>query len=305
MSMVIADEVHLMKSDVYNATVIGAGQVQDSLVFSITTAGDEDSHLLLDLYAKLRENTEGFGGIVWEADEKASVGDLEQLKKANPALAEGRMRAAQVLQEVAMLPEPEARRYRLNRFIATENNWLPYSAWSDLPRLTADDEATNAVLVIDRTPEWSAATVCVAWKVGESIYTDVVASLVNPDLQALTNLMTRVCGNVPHTKVYMDGLSLGELHQALKLRGLQAEKLSKRDHLQAAAIAYQKVLEGRVVHAHHQMVAWQLGRVTTKNTGDAYRLTRPNVTVEIDAATATVLSIYLAEVQQEIPTQVF
>ena len=305
MSMVIADEVHLMKSDVYNATVIGAGQVPDSLVFSITTAGDEESHLLLDLYAKLREGTDGFGGIIWEADDTAAVNDLTQLKKANPALAEGRMNPAQVLQEVAMLPEPEARRYRLNRFIATEHAWLPYSAWSNLPRLSVDEQPTNPILVIDRTPDWSAATVAIAWKTHDTIYTDIVASLVNPDLQALIDLTTTISHNVPHTKIHMDALALGELQQALSLRGIRAERLSKRDHLQATSVTYQKIMEGKVTHAHHPMVAWQLARVTTKNVGDAYRLTRPNTSVEIDAATATVLAIYLAEVQQDIPTQVF
>ena len=305
MSMVIADEVHLMKSDVYNATVIGAGQVPDSLVFSITTAGDEESHLLLDLYAKLREGTDGFGGVIWEADDAATASDIDQLKKANPALAEGRMNPAQVLQEVAMLPEPEARRYRLNRFIATENAWLPHAAWSTLPRLSPDEAPTNAILVVDRTPDWSAATIAIAWKTGETIYTDIVASLTNPDLAALVDLLTRISQQVPHTSIYMDGLALGELQQALALRGIRAERLAKRDHLQATAVTYQKIIDTKVTHAHHPMVAWQLARVTTKNVGDAYRLTRPNTSVEIDAATATVLAIYLAEVQQNIPTQVF
>lgn len=304
MSLVIADEVHLMNSDVYNAVVIGAGQVHDSLVFSITTAGNEESALLLDLYAKLRDGTEGFGGIIWEADEGARVDDLDQLKKANPALAEGRMKASQILQEVAMLPEPEARRYRLNRFIAAENAWLPHGKWSWLPRLN-DEQPTNPILVVDRTPDWSAATVCIAWKQDDMIYTDVVASIVKPDLQKLLDLMTQVCGQVPHTNVYLDGLSLGELSDALKLRGIRSERLVRRDIVQSASIAYQKIIEGKVTHGHHQMVEWQLARTITKNVGEAYRLTRANVTVEIDAAMATVLSVYLADVQQEMPAQVF
>ena len=53
------------------------------------------------------------------------------------------------------------------------------------------------------------------------------------------------------------------------------------------------------------MVGWQLARTITKNVGDAYRLTRANVTVEIDAAIASVLAIYLAEITEPIPTQVF
>jgi phage terminase large subunit-like protein len=160
-------------------------------------------------------------------------------------------------------------------------------------------------LVIDRTPDWSAATVALGWKDNEQIYTDVVASIVKPDLKALTDLMTTVAAQIPHTHIYLDYLFMGELADALKMRGIQTERLTKRDAVQAPSIAYQKIMEGKVTHGHHQMVGWQLARTITKNVGDAYRLTRANVTVEIDAAIASVLAIYLAEITEPIPTQVF
>lgn len=301
-SLAIADEVHLMASDVYNAILIGAGQVPDSLLFSITTAGDENSALLLDLYAKLQEGTPGFGGIIWEADEGARVDDLAQLAKANPALAEGRMSPEQVLQEVSVLPEPEARRYRLNRFIAAENAWLPNYAWSSLPRV--DGSPTNPVIVIDRTPDWSAATIAVAWKTGEQINAQVVASVTNPDLAKLTDLTAYVLGVIPGTP-WMDGNYLIDLYDALKLRGYSPQKLVYRDAYNAPAVAYQKIMEGKVSHDHLPLVSWQLARTISKAKGDAYRLTRHNGTVEIDAAIAIVNAIYLAEIQQEMPLQMF
>ncbi len=302
MSLVIADEIHLMKQGVFNAVVIGAGQVQDSLLFGITTAGDEESTLLLDLYAKLNVGSPGLGGVIWEADEDARVDDLEQLKKANPALAEGRMDPEQVLAEVAIIEESKARRYRLNRFIAAENSWLTPGKWARLPQI--DTSPVNPVIVVDRTPEWSAATISLAWKIGDQINTDLVYSIVKPDLQSLTDLTIKTLQAVPGT-AYMDALALGDLHEALRIRGYRAEKLTKRDAFNAPAVAFQKITEGKVAHAHHPLVEWQLARTITKNVGDSYRLIRANQTVEIDAAHATVTSIYLAEIQQEIPMQIF
>ena len=303
MSLVIPDEVHLLSSGAYNATVIGAGQVPDSLVFSITTAGDDSSTLLLDLYARLRDGTPGFGGAIWEADEGARVDDLEQLKKANPALAEGRMDPEQVLQEVGMMPDAEARRYRLNRFIAAENAWLPLGKWAALPTLT-DFTARNPVLVLDRTPDWSGATITVAWQHDDMIYTDVVASVVKPEVRTLVDLCAHVYRrfNVP---IHMDGLALADVADALKLKGVRTERLSRNDAYTAPAIAYQKIIDGKVTHAHHGIVGQQLNHTIAKSVGDSYRLTRPNTATEVDAALATVMSIYLAETQPEVPIQVF
>jgi len=301
---VICDELHIMEESVWDAVVIGAGQQKDSLVFGITTAGSEESTLLKRLYEQGLVGTRGFGFALWEADEGASVGDIEQLKKANPALAEGRMDPETALQEVSMLPVSDAMRYRLNRFIATENAWLPMNAWEVLPRLTDDDIPNNPILVVDRTPDWAAATVAIAWKKDDLIYTDIVASIVKPDIKKLTELISTVASQNSFIAIYLDGLSLGELCDSLNLRGIKSEKLFKRDIINAGPTAYQKIVEGKVVHGHHQMVAQQLSRTITKSIGEAYKLTRPNATVEIDASLASIYSLYIAENMNEIPIQV-
>ncbi len=300
----LIDEVHLLKSDLYQAMVLGAGQPKDALVFCITTAGDEDSTLLLDLYDLIDQAAEGFGGCIWEADEGASVSDLEQLKKANPGLAEGRMNPKKVLQEVSVIPEPEARRYRLNRFIAAENAWLPINAWSKLPRL-GDEQPLSPVLVLDKTPDWSAATITINWKHQERLYTDVVASLVNPKLQDLVDLCEQVTDQLAYDTLYMDTQGLGECADILKGKGLAVEKYVYRDVLNAPAAVYPKIIEGLVTHGHQPMVEYQLARTKTKEVGEARKLIRLNPSVEIDASISTVMGLYFAEIQQDIPLQIF
>lgn len=305
-SMVICDELHITSPDVWNAMVIGAGQVRDSLLFGITTAGSEDSSLLLDLYGQGKAGAPGMFFALWEAPTHSKVDDLDALRAANPALACGRMSEAQILKEVALLPEVDAIRYRLNRFVASENTWLPPSAWSQCPRLDDLQDRRNIVLSVDRTPDWSAATIAAAWKQENGlIATDLIASVVRPDLDGLADLVVEVARQVPHRKVVLDGHALAELDVRLKQRGLQTQKLTLRDWIIASSICYSKITEGEVAHPHHPLLDLQMPRAIRKETGDRWRVVRSSVAVEIDAVMATIGAVYAAEVERTDDVQIF
>lgn len=305
-SGVVADELHIMQEAVYHAITIGAGQIENSLVIGITTAGDSDSVLLKWLYEQGKAETPGLGFALWEAPEGAAVDDVDALKAANPAFACGRMSEQQILNEVRLLPEPDAIRYRLNRFIEQENSWLPYGAWEALPRWDEGRADVPVHLIVDRTPDWGAATITANWQRPDgTIVTDVVASVVKPDLDRLVELCTVISRQVPHRAFYMDGLMLETLEVHLKQRGIVTRKFTLRDHLNACSTAYQAIAEGRVAHPHHDIVGKQIPRAVRKNVGEQHRLTRTNVAVELDACMATVLGIYIAATEPDAPLQVF
>ncbi len=84
------------------------------MVFGITTAGDESSILLKDLYETGAKSVasdpslERFGFFEWSAPEaRVPESDeelLEYLKAANPALACGRIDSENVLSDVRAMP---------------------------------------------------------------------------------------------------------------------------------------------------------------------------------------------------------
>jgi hypothetical protein len=153
------------------------------LVFGITTAGDEESELLIRLYKVAEEDTpERFGYPIWEAPE-ASVsedGDLlaEYIKAANPSVAEGRRDIEDEIAAARSLPEADALHHRLNRFVASLNPFLPYEKWKAAQAGPNYSFPTSGPLVftVDMTPEDSYATVAATRKDSEGhLHTELVA----------------------------------------------------------------------------------------------------------------------------------
>lgn len=50
--------------------------------------------------------------------------------------------------ELATMPEADARRYRLNQFVSSMNAWLPVGAWQQLPH---GKPLNPKVFAVDRT----------------------------------------------------------------------------------------------------------------------------------------------------------
>ena len=306
-SLAVADELHVMNADVWDALVIGTGQRRNGLLVGITTAGDENSELLKRLYQRGKEDAvPGFGFYCWEAPTAAELTDETALRAANPALASGRMDMSQVLSEVVLLPEVDARRYRLNQWVPEGEPWVPPSAWSQLDRMSPDEPRTTVYLSVDRTPDWSAATVCASWRTEDNrIATDVVASMVDVSLEKLLNLILRIVrANSVHS-VWLDRYALQDLASLLEQRGVRTRVLSLPDITAASSTAFNKVTTKQVIHPHHELTSFQVPRGTRKNVGEAWRIARANSAVQIDALMATVLGVYAVDVNADAPAQVF
>jgi len=299
----VIDEVHILKPEVYDAVVIGAGQQKNSLIFAITTAGSEESVLLKRLYEQGKGGTAGLGVCIWEAPADAEVDDPDALRQANPALAEGRMSLEQTLQEVAVLPEADAVRYKLNRFITSENPYLPQGVWKRLDKVELPNVPVK--VVADIAPSWSAFTISCAWMEGEVVNTRVLASVVRPTYQQALDLLLKVLEQVPHTEVGLSAFWGSAMLEALKQRGVKTYRIVRRDDLSAPPLVYEAVITGKLRHQHLPLLDFQMERLARKEEGQDYRLTRPNTSVEIDGAMATIFACYLSLIEKHKPPQVF
>ena len=306
-SLAIVDELHILAPDAFNALVIGTGQRQDGLVFGITTAGDESSELLLKLYESGRAGELGF--YLWAADEGASPEspDLEdQLRKANPSLACGFQSLEQALSEVKILPRIDAQRYKLNLFVANVDAWLDAIIWENQPHL--DAQPTGPVVVaVDRTPDWGAASVVFAWRTGDTINTDLIASLVKPNLEQLIEYCAKLAARLPFTHFCMDRRLLADLEEALRNQGIRTVGYTAADHCRAAATTVAKLNQLQVAHPHHPLLGYQVPRGVRRTVGadGDWRLSRRDSLTEIDALTATLMAIHEADKDTNEPTQIF
>lgn len=311
--LAVCDELHLLKPELWSALVAGTGARADTLVAGITTAGDDDSALLLDLYERgataIGDPTTRLGFFVWEAPEARVPDDddelLEFLAMANPSLASGRIDAEAMLSDVRSLPETDVLRYRLNVFTKRSSSFIPGPLWHAGARQIEETlPAGRPVFTIDRTPDWGFATISATVKVDGIVWTELVASIVKPSLEQLVDICTRLNAHSPLIFA-ADSYSLRPLLDELKRRGMPTFAATLGDITSASALFYALLSKGRLRHADEPLLAHQIPRTVRKNVGDAFRVSRKDSGIEIDAVMATLLGAYVAETIREPSIQVF
>ena len=307
----LADEVHLLKAALWSDLVNGTGGRPDCLVAGITTAGDDDSELLLHLYGLAEAGTTAtFGFFIWEAPESEVPKDDktlgEYLKAANPSIASGRIDLDIVIEDVRSMPEPDVVRYRLNRFTSSSNAFMSAGAWA--AAAWSDDEAfpqgVRPVFAVDRTPDWAWASIVAAARTGDTIWTEVVASIPNPTLEQLADICVRLAKHSPHTYA-MDRYQLGDLAAELKKRGLPVRPGSQADAANSAGLLHSTLANDRLRHAGDALMSVQVPRAVRKNIGEAYRISRADSSAQVDTVIATATAVLAAEVSQDSGLGIF
>jgi len=316
-SLGICDELHILRSSAWFDLVNGTGGRSNGLVIGITTAGDDHSELLKALYSNGEkalagdEDFERFGFFVWEASEAVvpqSNDELaRELKAANPSIASGRIDLDNVLGDIKAMPEPDVIRYRLNRFVQSTNSFINASSWAkcERPHGAQFPRDGRVVFAVDRTPDWAFATITVAYKDAEDItHTEVVASLVKPNLSQLVNVVQGLSRHSP-AAVIVDGYALRDLGKELQRRGLPVVITTMGDVLNASSLFYAKIMQQKISHAGDPLLSVQLPRTVRKNVGEQFRISRQDSSVEIDAVISTMLAVWGSETRLETSLQVF
>ena len=300
-SMVIFDELHVAKEDVWTAMALGSATRPDGLTIGITTAGDDTSTLLKHLYergAKAvdgEEELERFGFFCWEAPKGCRLDDEEAVRMANPQLASGILSWEAVKNELATMPEADARRYRLNQFVSSMNAWLPVGAWTNLP---TGRPINPQVFAIERTAGWEYCSIVTAeLQEDGKIATELVGSFNNTNIDEVA----RACMILAkYGKPFiMDGAVMQDLGQTLKQKGCRVQITSTKDLIHASNNAYRRIMRKELIHPKDEIVSLQMQRAVRKNSGESWRIARKDSGTDIDAAIATVLAIWFVETQQK------
>lgn len=305
------DEVHLVKPVLWDDMVNGLGDRDDCMVVGITTAGDDESALLLRLYDADDSPGTRFGKFIWEAPEARVPADDATLARwlamANPGIASGRRKIANAISAVRGQPPGAAIRYRLNRFVSgSDNAYLAVNDWRKWGVNPDDLAFERPIVTIDRTPDWSFASFVATSKRDDGVIeVDVVASIPNPSIEALADECERLFTAMSPETFVVDGFSLGALGKQLKDQGYPVRTMSLGDEIAAAGMAYSKVVRGLVRHSGAPGLAEQFQNVVRKSHGDQYKLVKGTGSQSIEAALATVRGIYVAEITDETTSLIF
>lgn len=295
-TFVVADEVHLLLDTTWTALQIAISAQTDGMLLGITTAGDSKSVLLKRLYDIGKDaGDERFFIALWEAPAHLLLTDPQFLISANPAIACGRVDLEQEMNALKSMPEHQARRYRGNQFVASESSWLSTSAWSGLAKGYVDPTEAGVVFAVDRDISWTQATITANIKREGKIHTEVVCNLVNPNIDRLEEVCQQLNKRSRRALFVMEKGVLHDLATRLRERGVKVEYLVEAQVKNACATSFALIAENRVSHAHDWIVAAQMPKAVTKNSGEGWRVSRRDSAGSIQAVLATVLGIYAAE----------
>jgi phage terminase large subunit-like protein len=297
---VILDEGHLAKKGIWTAATKGTTAMDDAMVIMITTAGDQTSETLIELYksaSKAIENpatNERFGAFIWEAPTGAPIDSPTAIMTANPAIACGRIPLDRVLSDILTQPEHEVRRYTLNQFISgTAASWLP----GELFKAASGKGISNmqgVVFAVDVARNWEYATIAAANSNGDIQETEIVASFVAPTEQQLFNELTKLYTQHSPRAIAMDDRNLNSLAKRLKLAGIPVWQLWTKEVSQACSAVYAMFATGTVKHNNDPLLVVQTQNGVTKYSGETWLISREKSNGEIDALIATVFALYVS-----------
>jgi phage terminase large subunit-like protein len=310
-SLCLFDELHLAKKGMWSAAVLGTAQRQDGIVIGITTAGDQNSETLLELYKTGQAASAGdpelerFGYFCWEAPQHAKVHDADALKAANPSIAAGRLSLENVLSDLKTIPEHEARRYRLNQFISgTASSWIP----SDTFRKAGDRLSipqNGGVFAVDISKNWEHATIAFANQVGEEHHTELVRTFVQPNETQLFNALVELHHRYAPRAIALDDRGLPNLGKRLKLAGFPVWQLWTKEMSAACSIVYSMFANGEAKHNNDPLLIVQSPKGIAKYSGESWFISRKESLGEIDALMATVMSLYVSSRAEHAAIGVF
>jgi len=310
LDVVLADELHLFKTGMWSACILGTS-ARNGIVIGITTAGDESSETLIDLYKQGERAANGdpelerFGFFVWQAPEGADVKDPAAILASNPAVECGRIPLDRIMSDLATIPEHEARRYRLNQFISgTAQTWLP----ADLFHKAAGQgvtEISGSVLGIDITGKWEYATIAAANKNGDTLETELVASFVQPSEIQLYNEIVALYRKHKIRAIVIDGNRAPNLAKKLKLNGFVIWQLYAKEVAAACSQAYAGFQNGKIKHNNDPLLISQFGRGVAKHVGENWYISRRDSIGDVDGLMATLFALYTAATREESVIGVF
>jgi phage terminase large subunit-like protein len=310
----IVDELHILPKGLYSSLTLGTSTKKDGIIIGITTAGDDTSETLKELYVTGQKAVDGdpefdrFGFFCWEAPVDCQLTDPAAIYAANPAVEAGRIPLDRVISDMRSIPEIEARRYRLNQFIEASSvpGWLPIDLFNDAVGEGITEKQGTLVLAVDRTASWGHVTIAAAVKKPDGNFeTELVASYVNPtEAQVFEDLKNLYMKHAPQG-ISLDDRQMPNIGKKLKLSGIPTYQLWTKEMAAAAAFSYWVFANKKVTHKDDPLLRSQITKGVAKYSGETWFISRKESKGDLDAVLATVMALYVTNIVEPPSLQVF
>jgi len=309
----VADELHIMKPEVWDSILMGQRAQAKSLLIGITTAGDDTSLLLKRLYDQGREainspvdDNERFGFFLWEAPEGSTIMDDDALKAANPSVMCGRISVNQARNDVLNVPVQDQERYGLNRFTAAISGWLPVRDWLKLGEDDIKPRENNLIFSVDKYGNMDHVTFTVSKKDKEGvIHTRLIKTLNNPKHQQIVDICKYLNKFHSGCTFVFDSKTLNAVAKELKQKGFNVVILYPANVAEACSLTFSLIKHKRIRHNHHPFMTSQVPRGKRKNFGDSWAISRSESIGRVDSLMSMVMGVYIAETKPAKPLQIF
>jgi hypothetical protein len=294
--------------DMWEALAPTQSAQRSPIMVLTSTAGHADSVVLRSFYDRLvriaardEKPDRTFYGAWWQASDPDAGLDWRQVRRANPALGDGRLTKAAIAAEYRTLPPASWRRERMNHFVdqRVEGAFNP-GVWSAcrMPAPLKDERGPYA-LAVDIQPGWERASIAVAGirhdgRVGVEIYRDVRATDTTPITAAMLIALVETFPALDMVQaVVYEGISGGSaaFERHAQDTGIPWQALKPHDVVAASMDVTEMILSGRLA-VDDPLLDSQVGNVARRAVGSegAFRFSRTGSAGAIDAFIAAVFA---------------
>ena len=284
-TMGLIDEAQTVTPEVLGALLQGAGKRAASLILAIGTPapGAKDSALFM-----LRERARSGAAMSWveyAAPAGCALDDREAWAQANPALAAGLLHPDVLAAEVDIVSEAEFRSYRLGQWVDTVVvDWLPSAAWESCPTVEVPGDGVEVVLGLAAT--WTSSVAVVGATPDGALFVAWAGDVATDDELAVVFAQAAERWRV--LEVVVAPRQRGDLVARLS-EFLPVEVWPNRVDIEVASATEWRraIVEGRVAHDHHPLLAEHVAASVARSTSDgSLRLVPPDDGTPVDAARA-------------------
>jgi phage terminase large subunit-like protein len=267
-TVALVDEAQTVRPEVWTALLQGAGKRPESLVLAIGTPspGGQDSAL-----ANLRAQA-GTGNVAWlehAADPGCALDDRRQWRKANPGIAAGLLHVDQLERELSLVSEAEFRSYRLGQWVdAVVTDWLPVGAWEACPRVYAPLDGTTIIVGVAGTWQSTVAIVGATYEGGVFL----IAAADRPSDGDIERTLAAAAVRWDVDRVIFQPHIRPNLVASLIRAGwgdIEVWPNSVEVDVQSSTEFRRAVVEGRLAHDHHPLLAEHVAATVARSTTTA------------------------------------
>jgi phage terminase large subunit-like protein len=309
-SLAIADEVHVLDTDAWDALALAGGTRAHPLMVGITTETDDTPDNLMsrlvthgrtgtDLASYFREFT---------APPDCEVTDREAWAAANPMLGDT-LNPDHIAALVKTTRESRFRRFHLNQRMSLDGAWLPTGAWNACSVPFTVPDGVEVVLGFDGSYSGDTTAVVLVTIDAERPHIEFLR-LWAPDgdqapIAEVEDSLREACRRWQVRELVADPYRWARSLQILAAEGLPVLEFPQTTSRMTSATSrfYDAVVNGALSHAGDSQLIDHIGNCVIKGDSRGARLSKPSKmsTRGIDAAVSAVMAFDRAAYLTRVP----